>query len=101
MTVGIAGLSYKTGTTVIEESPGLALASSLSNRSFRVAVWDDEGALPGSDSATNSYLICHTEEDLISKSDFVVVTRPLNNLSTFASKIKESNKPFIDLWRQF
>jgi UDPglucose 6-dehydrogenase len=101
MIVGIAGLSYKTGTTVTEESPGLALASSLSNRSFRVAVWDDEGALPGSDSATNSYLICQTAEDLISKSDFVVVTRPLNDLPTFASQIKDSKIPFIDLWRQF
>jgi len=100
MTVGIAGLSYKTGTTVTEESPGLALASALSNRSFRVAVWDDEGALPSSDS-TNSYLVCHSAEDLISKSDFVVVTRPLNDLPTFAFQIKDSNKPFIDLWRQF
>lgn len=101
MTVGIAGLSYKTGTTVTEESPGLALASALSNRNFRVAVWDDEGALPNSDSTSNSYLVCYSSEDLITKSDFVVVTRPLNNLSTFASQIKESNKPFIDLWRQF
>ncbi len=100
MTVGIAGLSYKTGTTVTEESPGLALASALSNRSFRIAVWDDEGALPTGDS-TNSYHVCHSAEDLISKSDFVVITRPLNNLSTFASQIKGSNKPFIDLWRQF
>jgi UDP-glucose 6-dehydrogenase len=101
MTVGIAGLSYKTGTTVTEESPGLALASALSNRSFRIAVWDDEGALPNSDSTTNSYVVCHSAEDLISKSDFVVVTRPLNDLPTFASQIKDSNKPFIDLWRQF
>jgi UDP-glucose 6-dehydrogenase len=100
MTVGIAGLSYKTGTSVTEESPGLALASALSNRSFRVAVWDDEGALPTSDS-TNSYLVCHSAEDLISKSDFVVVTRPLNDLPTFASQIKDSKIPFIDLWRQF
>lgn len=100
MMVGIVGLSYKTGTTVTEESPGLALASALSNRSFKVAVWDDEGALPGNGS-TNSYLVCHSAEDLISKSDFVVVTRPLNNPSTFASQIKDSNKPFIDLWRQF
>jgi|688.fasta_scaffold115605_3 UDPglucose 6-dehydrogenase len=101
MTVGIAGLSYKTGTTVTEESPGLALANVLSNRSFRVAVWDDEGALPSSESTSNSYLVCHSAEDLISKSDFIVITRPLNNLSTFASQLKESNKPFIDLWRQF
>jgi UDPglucose 6-dehydrogenase len=101
MTVGIAGLSYKTGTTVTEESPGLALAKVLSNRSFRVAVWDDEGALPSSESTSNSYLVCHSAEDLISKSDFIVITRPLNNLSTFASQLKESNKPFIDLWRQF
>jgi UDPglucose 6-dehydrogenase len=101
MTVGIAGLSYKTGTTVTEESPGLALANALSIRSFKVAVWDDEGALPSNGSTTNSYLVCHSAEELISKSDFVVVTRPLNNLSTFASQIKDSDKPFIDLWRQF
>ena len=101
MVVGIAGLSYKTGTTVTEESPGLALASALSNRSFKIVVWDDEGAADKNSSLSESYIVCNSSEELISKSDFIVVTRPLNDFSAFASEIIDSKKPFIDLWRQF
>ena len=101
MTVGIAGLSYKTGTKVTEESPGLALARALSSREFKIAVWDDEGANHEITPLTDSYVVCNSSAELISKSDFIVVTRPLNDVRGFASEIDATNKSFIDLWRQF
>jgi UDPglucose 6-dehydrogenase len=101
MTVGIAGLSYKTGTTVTEESPGLAIATELTRRELNIAVWDDEGASLGDTAPTNGYVVCNSAADLILKSDFIVVTRPLNDVSNFASAIKTTPKPYIDLWRQF
>lgn len=39
-TVGVLGLSYKPGTGVVEESPGIALARYLTERSVPVAVYD-------------------------------------------------------------
>ena len=101
MTVGIAGLSYKTGTKVTEESPGLALARALASREFKIAVWDDEGANHEITPLTDSYVVCNSSAELISKSDFIVVTRPLNDVAGFASEIDATNKSFIDLWRQF
>jgi UDPglucose 6-dehydrogenase len=101
MIVGIAGLSYKTGTAVTEESPGLALASVLSNRNYKIAVWDDEGASKNDSSITNSFIVCNSAEELVSESDFIVVSRPIKDLPVFVSAIKGSGKPFIDLWRQF
>jgi len=101
MTVGIAGISYKTGTTVTDESPGLALASALASRDFKVALWDDEGATLHSTSLTESYRVFNSDYDLILNSDFIVITRPLNDVSNFASAIRKTTKPYIDLWRQF
>lgn len=99
-TVGIAGLSYKTGTTVTEESPGLALATALTKRGFGIAVWDDEGATRNLDTTLSSFIVCNSPHDLISKSEFIVVTRPLKDFSNFANEVKISKKPFMDLWRQ-
>jgi UDPglucose 6-dehydrogenase len=101
MTVGIAGISYKTGTTVTEESPGLALASALSSRNLKIAFWDDEGATVQNASLTDSYTEFNSAEELIINSDFIVVTRPLNDVSNFALAIRTTTKPYIDLWRQF
>jgi len=101
MTVGIAGISYKIGTTVTEESPGLALAIALSSRDLKIAIWDDEGATLQNTSLIDSYKVFNSAENLILNSDFIVVTRPLNDVSNFASAIRTTTKPYIDLWRQF
>ena len=52
--IGIIGLSYKTGTPVIDESPGVNLAKKLVDRGFTVFSWDDEGAKLGSESGITS-----------------------------------------------
>ncbi len=99
-TVGIAGLSYKTGTSVIEESPGLAIAKELSAAGFNIIFWDDEGALPGNLDWPNEYSLAVTLDQLVQVSDFVVISRPLNNPHAMQEILLKNNVEFIDLWRQ-
>lgn len=40
--IAVLGLAYKTGTNVVEESPGLLLVHELSKRGFDVAAYDPE-----------------------------------------------------------
>ena len=78
----------------------MALATALSQRSFKIAVWDDEGASQNSSSNAITYAVYSSSMELIANSDFIVVTRPLNDFPAFAIEMKNSKKPFIDLWRQ-
>jgi UDPglucose 6-dehydrogenase len=98
--VGIAGLSYKTGTAVTEESPGLALANELLGLDFTVEIWDDEGATVNTNGRSEALSVVSSAIDLINSVDFVVISRPLNNPSYFAKLLWESKKPYMDLWRQ-
>ena len=99
--IGVIGLSYKTGTTVTEESPGLAIANELVSLGFHIAIWDDEGAGIGSDGDSTKFQFVSSEEELLALVDFVVISRPLNNPSRVAQLLRDSNKPYLDLWRQF
>ena len=40
-----SGLSYKTGTTIIEESQKLALAVELAGKGYRILIQDDQEVL--------------------------------------------------------
>lgn len=99
--IGVIGLSYKTGTTVTEESPGLALANELVSLGFHVAIWDDEGAGIRSDGDSTKFQFVTSDEALLASVDFVVISRPLNDPSRVAQLLWDSNKPYLDLWRQF
>jgi UDPglucose 6-dehydrogenase len=74
--VGILGLSYKPDTSVIEESPGIALARILADAGYDVHVFDPVateaglGALGGAAQGTPSVA------DLLQRSDVVVITTP-------------------------
>jgi UDPglucose 6-dehydrogenase len=96
--IGICGISYKTGTQVIEESPGVTLGEILTSRGYQISYWDDEGASPLEN--FKSFGAENSAEDLISKNDYVVITRPLNNPTHIYGLLQKHNKPFLDLWRQ-
>jgi len=96
--VGIAGLSYKMGTPVTEESPGLRIYLRLLELGIKVEFWDDEGALLPDKTEFQTGLF--TQNDLVEKSDFVVVTRPLSDFASLTNMLKSSGKPYMDLWRQ-
>lgn len=96
--IGICGISYKTGTQVIEESPGLAIGHLLVKEGHEIRFWDDEEAIP-----FESEKVFYPEssaESLVSGVDFVVITRPLNNVKEFYEILNRFKKPYLDLWRQ-
>ncbi len=96
--IGICGISYKTGTQVIEESPGLAIGHLLAKEGHEIRFWDDEEAIP-----FESEKVFYSEssaESLVSGVDFVVITRPLNDVKEFYEILHKFKKPYLDLWRQ-
>jgi len=97
--VGVVGISYKPGTPVIEESPGVAIVNSLIDQGLDVATWDDEGAVVSTTNSTKAKTQSSLEM-LLANVDFVVVTRPLDGAAQILKTISESGKPWLDLWRQ-
>ena len=96
--IGICGVSYKTGTQVIEESPGVAIGRKLAEDRHEIRFWDDEEATPVE--LKNVFYAESSAESLVSGVDFVVITRPLNNPKAFYELLNKHEKPFLDLWRQ-
>lgn len=97
--IGMAGISYKTGTKVIEESPGIAIAKILLEKGYEVIYWDDEGAICESENMILNYR--ESANDLISESDFIVISRPLRDPIEFIASLKIHDRDYLDLWRQF
>ena len=95
--IGIIGLSYKTGTPVIDESPGVNLAEKLVDRGFTVFSWDDEGAKLGFESGITSV---ESLKELISTTDLLVISRPQVNWNEVKKELDVSGKNYIDFWRQ-
>lgn len=101
MTVGIIGLSYKAGTSVIDDSPGISIAQGLSKIGFKVLAWDEEINLERITMNEDYFQLIRKSADLLSQSDFVVVTRVLSRGSDLRSELLKYAKPVYDLWRQF
>jgi UDPglucose 6-dehydrogenase len=97
--VGVVGISYKPGTPVIEESPGVAIVNALLDQGLDVTTWDDEGAIVAINNSTKAQAQSSLEM-LLANVDFVVVTRPLDESAQILKKISQSGKPWLDLWRQ-
>jgi UDPglucose 6-dehydrogenase len=98
-TVGIVGISYKPGTPVTEESPGVSVAFDLVAQGYELRVWDDENAqLPSGLRERATY--SNDLSALVDDSDFIVVTRPTKNFDFLSTKLNDSQKPYLDLWRQ-
>jgi len=99
--VGILGLSYKPDTTVIEESPGIALARILADAGYQVRVFDPVAteaalrAMPGVAEGAASV------EELLERSDVVVITTPWPEFAELPLKrvASDGNLPVvIDCW---
>jgi UDPglucose 6-dehydrogenase len=98
-TIGLIGISYKQGTPVVEESPGIAIARDLISKGFNLVIWDDENAQIPLDLADKVDLV-ENVITLVEKVDFVVITRPLVHLDLLMQSISQNKKPYLDLWRQ-
>lgn len=74
--VGVLGLSYKPGTGVIEESPGVALAARLSEERFEVYVHDPK-ALPGAMAQLQDKVVpILSAEECVKAVDALVIATP-------------------------
>jgi UDPglucose 6-dehydrogenase len=96
--IGVAGISYKTGTNVIDESPGIAIAKLLLERGYEVIYWDDEGASCEFENVSLGRR--NSVDEFCLESEFVVITRPLNEPIAFMECLKLHNREYLDLWRQ-
>lgn len=97
--IGIAGISYKTGTKVTEESPGLALATELSTLNYQVSVWDDENVGLQDDPRLNNFNVIERVEEFLNHVDFVVISRALNHPDEFRAALADVGVSYMDLWR--
>jgi UDPglucose 6-dehydrogenase len=74
--IGVLGLSYKPGTGVIEESPGVALAARLSEERFEVYVHDPK-ALPGAMAQLQDKVVpMVSAEECVQAVDALVIATP-------------------------
>lgn len=97
--IGIAGISYKTGSKVTEESPGLALASELSGLNYQISIWDDESVGVQDDPKLSNFKVIENIEDFMSEVDFVVISRILNHPDEFRLALIAKEVSYLDLWR--
>jgi len=102
-TAGVAGLSYKPDTDVIEESQGLLLAKHLLARDVDVVVYD-----PAAMDNARSVLIGRVRfasslEDCAREADVLAITTPWREFESLSAEAMRSLdgrvKAVIDCWR--
>ncbi|HEX9398074.1 MAG TPA: nucleotide sugar dehydrogenase [Burkholderiales bacterium] len=100
--IGVLGLAYKPGTSVIEESPGVALAARLSEERFEVYVHDPM-ALPGAMAVLRDKVVpLSSAEECIQGVDALVVTTPWPQFAQIsASPFTRTGRRLqvLDCWR--
>ena len=97
--IGIVGLSYKVGSSVIDESPGFLLARELLAQGFQVFGWDDEGTRIENQLGHQNYQACDTFLDLVNEVDLVVITRSVKDSISILKVVESTGVPCVDLWR--
>jgi UDP-glucose 6-dehydrogenase len=91
--IGVLGISYKLGTPVIDESPGVSIAIALFNQGMIVNSWDDENAEVPVKSIPSLSL-----DEILNACDFFVITRETREMQKIKDYLKFNKKRFIDLW---
>lgn len=100
-TVGVLGLSYKPDTGVIEESPGLALASRLVAAGHTVAVFDP-AAMDAASTALAGATFAQDAATCVQASDVIVVATPWPQFADLEPSLfanRKSRPSIIDCWR--
>jgi UDPglucose 6-dehydrogenase len=101
-TVGILGMSYKPGTAVIEESPGVAMASDLADAGYRVLVSDPEALGAAAAVLGSKVEAVATAEECAARSDLLIIATPwpcFRELRLQALWRSGRRLPVIDCWR--
>jgi GDP-mannose 6-dehydrogenase len=104
--VGILGLSFKSNTDDLRESPATVLAETLIGRGYQVHIYDDQVQLSQLIGANKAFIekelphiasiMCDTLEDLVSASDVVVMTHGGKEFTRVTELLNE-HQTLIDL----
>ena len=102
-TVGVLGLSYKPNTDVVEESPGLNLARTLSDQGVHVVAFDPAALANARRAVEGSEIeFRDSADELIRASDVIVITTPWKAFATISpADLAREGQPrvLIDCWR--
>ena len=101
--VGILGLAYKPGTSVVDESAGVALAGVLADAGYDVHVYDpvvDGETVP---EIAGMVRCSRSLDEIFRDCDVVVITTPWPEFSALSAEALRSSTPrrrvVIDCWR--
>jgi UDPglucose 6-dehydrogenase len=100
--VGILGITYKTGSDVVEEAPGLLLAQELIHRDLEVVCFDPHGLDAARGVLGDSVSFAADPEACISATDVVVVATAWANVMDLPLHVwSDGDHPrtVIDCWR--
>lgn len=101
-TVGVLGLTYKAGTTVNEESPGLRLAAELGDRGLAVTAHDPIAGGAARPAPPDGVRMLLGAEGCVAASDVVVVAMPWPELGEISPAVwARQGRPrvLLDCWR--
>jgi UDPglucose 6-dehydrogenase len=102
-TAGVAGLSYKPDTDVIEESQGLLLAKYLLARDVNVVVYDPAAMDNARSALIGRVRFARSLEDCAWQADVLAVTTPWREFESLSAEamrpIDGHVKTVIDCWR--
>jgi UDPglucose 6-dehydrogenase len=102
--VGVLGLSYKTDTSVVEESPGLLLANRLARGGFPVTVFDPAAGDEARPQLEASIAIAPSMAACLDGSDVVLVMVPwaeFRALPLILTAKPRTALVVVDCWRLF
>ncbi len=101
-TVGILGLSYKPGSDVVEESPGVRLAADLVSRGRQVLAYDPVAMTSAKTVLPSVVHLASSLEACVGGSDVVVLTTPWPEFAILPPETWRRNSPsrvVVDCWR--
>lgn len=96
--IGILGLSYKSATKVVEESPGLKLLNDLAARGTIATGWDP--LITSTELVEAKGKVADSFEEFATNVDIVFVTRPVPEVDKELLALLAKNCQVVDFWRQ-
>jgi UDPglucose 6-dehydrogenase len=102
--IGILGLAYKSGTCVVEESQSIHIANQLSEKGYKVAVYDPMALGEAKKVLVKDILFASSIEECVDQSDTLLLMTPwpefLKSITPDLLRQK-GKKLIIDCWRLF
>jgi UDPglucose 6-dehydrogenase len=100
--IGILGLSYKPGTCVVEESPGIAIVNQLFKKGFSLSVYDPAALTEAKKFFSFDIQQASSVTDCLQQSDTILIMTPWPQFSqTITPQLltEIGPKTIIDPWR--